>query len=167
MISLSTFTGSCNILCPKTCVRKKTKDINVEAFSMIIEEDEAKTMKKHISRGCKYKFNSSICNSKQKWINKTCQWDYKNCQKCKKDFSWSPSAGICENSKYLKSIGYNLGTECAAVVITRNNLSTKKITSIAAKKTNASINYHQKKVRYCYILHTILLVFILVILIIF
>ena len=41
-------------------------------------------------------------NSNQKW-NKTCQCEFKN-YKCKKDYSWNPSTGICENSKYLKSI---------------------------------------------------------------
>ena len=53
MISLSKCTGSSNVLCPKTCLPKETKDINVEAFSMITEKNKAKTMKKHISRGCK------------------------------------------------------------------------------------------------------------------
>ena len=53
MISLSKCTGSSNVLCPKTCLPKETKDINAEAFSMITEKNKAKTMRKHISRGCK------------------------------------------------------------------------------------------------------------------
>ena len=31
MISLYKYTGSCNVLCPKICVPKETKDINVKA----------------------------------------------------------------------------------------------------------------------------------------
>ena len=35
MISLNKCTGSCNVLSPKLCVLKETKDIIVKAFSMI------------------------------------------------------------------------------------------------------------------------------------
>ena len=34
MISLNKCTGSCNVLSPKLCVPKETKDINVKAFNM-------------------------------------------------------------------------------------------------------------------------------------
>ena len=33
--------GSCNVLSPKICVPKETKDINVKAFNMITNKDEA------------------------------------------------------------------------------------------------------------------------------
>ena len=32
--------GSCNVLSPKICVPKETKDINVKAFNMITNKDE-------------------------------------------------------------------------------------------------------------------------------
>ena len=35
MISLNKSTGSCNVLSPKICVPKETKNINVKAFNMI------------------------------------------------------------------------------------------------------------------------------------
>ena len=35
MISLSKYTGSCNVLSPKICVPKESKDIDVKAFNMI------------------------------------------------------------------------------------------------------------------------------------
>ena len=41
-----------NILSPKTCVPKDTKDINVKAFSVITNKDEAKEMADHISCDC-------------------------------------------------------------------------------------------------------------------
>ena len=60
-------------------------------FNMITEEIEAKTMAKHIACNCKYKFNSTTCNSNQwnykKWNNKTCRYELKNYHKCKKDYS--------------------------------------------------------------------------------
>ena len=66
MISLNKCTGSCNVLSPKVCVPKETKDINVKAFNMIKNKDVAKAMTEHISCGCKCKFNGATCNSKQK-----------------------------------------------------------------------------------------------------
>ena len=81
MISLNKCTGSCNVLSPKICVPKETKDINVKAFNMITNKNEAKAMTEHISCDCKCKFNSTTCNSNQKWNNKTCQCECKNYQK--------------------------------------------------------------------------------------
>ena len=49
-----------------------------------------KKMTKHISCDCKCKLKSN-----QKWNNKTCQCEYKNYYKCKKDYSWNPSTCIC------------------------------------------------------------------------
>ena len=46
MISLNKCTGSCNVLSPKICVPKETKDINVKAFNMITNKNEAKAMAK-------------------------------------------------------------------------------------------------------------------------
>ena len=104
MISLNKCTGSCNVLSLKICVPKETKDINFKAFNMITNNNEAKAMKEHISYNCKCKFNSTTCNSNQKWNNETCQCECKSYRKCKKNYSWNPITCICENSKYLKSI---------------------------------------------------------------
>ena len=43
----------------KYVFQKKTKDINVKTFNMIINKNEAKTMIKHVSFDCKFKFNGS------------------------------------------------------------------------------------------------------------
>ena len=63
----------CNFLSPKICISKETKDTNVKVFNMITNKNEAKAMTEHISCDCKCKFISTICNSNQKWNNKTCQ----------------------------------------------------------------------------------------------
>ena len=60
MISLNKCTGSCNVLSPKICVPKETKDVNVKAFNMIPNKNETKAMAEHISSDCKCKFNSTI-----------------------------------------------------------------------------------------------------------
>ena len=48
MIRLNKCTGSCNVLSPKICVPKETKDINGKAFTMIRNKSEAKTMTENI-----------------------------------------------------------------------------------------------------------------------
>ena len=60
MISIDKCTAGCNILSPKICFLKETKDINVEAFNMITNKNEAKTITKHISCDCKCKSNSIL-----------------------------------------------------------------------------------------------------------
>ena len=62
MISLNKCTGSCNVLSPKICVPKETKDINLEAFNVITNKNEV-IATENISCDCKCKFNSTICNS--------------------------------------------------------------------------------------------------------
>ena len=44
MISLNKCTGICNVLSPKTCVPKETEDINVKAFNIITNKNEAKAV---------------------------------------------------------------------------------------------------------------------------
>ena len=48
VISIDKCTGSCNVLSPKTCVPKETKDIYVKASNMITNKNVAKSITKHI-----------------------------------------------------------------------------------------------------------------------
>ena len=134
-------------------VFQKQQMTNVKALNMITNKNEPKTMTKHISRDCKYKFNSTTCNSNQEWKNKTYQCEYKNYQKCKEDYSSNLSICICENSKYLKSIAHTSKIECDEIICYEYCINNKdKYYSNKCKK-----NCHSKKVRDCYILHAILL----------
>ena len=112
---------------------------------MIANKNEVKTMAKHISCDCKYKFNSTTCNSNQKWNNKTCQCECKNYRKFKIDYNWNPSTCICENCKYLKSIAYTSLIMCDTIISVMDIVSTKMTNTIA---TNVSIISYDKKVRY-------------------
>ena len=138
MISLNKCAGSCNFLSQKICVPKETKDMNVEAFNMITNKCDSKC-----------KFNSTTCNSNQKWNNKRCQCECKNYRKCKKDYSWNPSACICEKSKFLKSIADVSVTECDEIIIVMDFVSTKKTNTIATQKdkyySNKCYNYYFNK----------------------
>ena len=54
-------------------------------------------------------------------------------------------------------------TECDEIIIFMDNFSTKNTNTVAINvKSTASINWHSKKVRDCYILHTVLLAIILI-----
>ena len=66
MISLDKCTRSCNVLSPKICTPKETKDINVEVFNIITNKNEAQAMTKCISFDRKCKPDSTTCNSNQK-----------------------------------------------------------------------------------------------------
>ena len=69
MISLDKYSGSCyavDDLSTKISVPTK-KHLNVKVFN---NRWNYKTLVKHISCDCKCKFNSTTCNSNQKWDNK-------------------------------------------------------------------------------------------------
>ena len=114
MIILNKCTRGCNVLSPKICFPKETKDIYAKTFNMITNKNEAKAMTEHISCDCKCKFNSTKCNSNQKQNNKTYQCECKTIITYENDYSWNPRICICENSKCLKSIAdtYNCHRYC-------------------------------------------------------
>ena len=76
-------------------------------------------MTEQISCDCKFECNSTSCNSKQKQNNKTSQCECKHYFKCKKAYSWNPSAYICKYiySKYLKSIADTSVTKSDKITI--------------------------------------------------
>ena len=107
------------------------------------------------------------CNSKQIWNNKTCQCKCKNYRKCQENYSWNRSKCISENSKSLRSDADTSVTECDEVIIVMDNLSTKNRNTIATNVTStASTNWHSRKIRGCYILHTVFLLIILILIIV-
>ena len=107
-------------------------------------KNEAKTIIKHISYDYRCKFDSTTCNSNQKWNNKTCQCECNDYCACKKDYSCNPSTCICENSKYLKSTSVN---ECDEIM---------SVTKKANVTSTPTINCYSIKVKDCYILHIVL-----------
>ena len=80
----------------------------------------------------------------------------------KKDYSWSPSTCIFNNSKYRKCIADTSVISCDENISVMDIVSTKMTNTIA---TYASINFHTKKVKDCYILHTVLLAMMLLLII--
>ena len=161
MISLDKCNGSCKILSPKICVWKETEDINVKAFNMITNKMKIKQWQNIfnviINANLIVQLAIQIKNGITKLVNVNVNVNV----------SWNPSTGICENSKYLRSIANTSVIQCDEIITILNIISTKKANNIVANVTsNVSVNCHSIKVRDFYILHTVLLVIILLLIII-
>ena len=85
---------------------------------MVTNKNEAKTVAKHISCDCKYKFDGTTCNSNQKWNNKSCSYKSKNYHACQRIVK-KMIVGTCvyENDKYLKSIADTSMITCDEVFL--------------------------------------------------
>ena len=73
-------------------------------FNMITGINESKTLTKHTSCKCKFKFDGNECKSDQRWNNDRCRCECKKRHVIEKDYIWNPAACSCENGKYLASI---------------------------------------------------------------
>ena len=71
---------------------------------MITGINESKTLTKHISCECKYKFGKRKYNSNQWWNNDKCWCDCKEHDIFEKDHLCNPSTCIYKNETYLASI---------------------------------------------------------------
>ena len=72
MVDLGRCNGSCNTLddtSGKTCVPSKTENVNIKVFHMITRINGSKTLTKHLSSKCKYKFDGRKCTSNKRWNN--------------------------------------------------------------------------------------------------
>ena len=68
-VNVDRLVGSCstlNDLPNKVCIPNKTEDLNLSVFNVITGINESKTLTKHISCECKYKFDGRKYNSNQK-----------------------------------------------------------------------------------------------------
>ena len=73
-------------------------------LSMITGINESKTLTKHRSCDCKYKFDGRKCNWNYWWSKDKYRCECKNHHVCEKDRIWNPATYSYENGKYLASI---------------------------------------------------------------
>ena len=66
---------------------------------MMTGVNESKTLTKHISYECKWKFDETKCNSNQWWNNNKCRCGCKKQHICEKDYIWNLGTCTCENGK--------------------------------------------------------------------
>ena len=131
------------------CVPSETKNINGKVFNMITRMNEVKTLVKQISCDCKCNFNSTTCDSNQKWNNNKCLCKCKKYPPCKKDFSWNPNICICKNSRYFKSAVDNSVIVCDQIINVIESVSTNVTNTISTNVTSTvSINSNDNKKRY-------------------
>ena len=88
------------------------------------------------SCNCKCRFNSTTCNSNQKWNNDKYQWEFKKYCTCKKDSGLNPSTCVCENSKYLKHIVCDPVIICDEITYVMVNASTNMTNTISTNALN-------------------------------
>ena len=88
-VKLDRCVGSCNTrndLSNKVCIENKTENLNLSVFNMITGTNESKTLTKHISCECKFKFDGTKCNSNQWWNNDECRFECTKHHICVNDF---------------------------------------------------------------------------------
>ena len=122
---------------------------------MVTNKNEAKTITIQISYDCKCKFNIIACSLDQKGIIRHVDVNVKVIVNAKRI-----KVGILANV-FLRIANIAM-IECDEMIAVMDIVATKITNAIATNVTsNASINFHGKKVRDCYILYTLLLVIIL------
>ena len=118
-------------------------------------------MVNHILSDFKCKFNSTTCNSNQKWNNDKCQCECKRYHPSKKDYAWNPSKCICE---YCPSIGDDSVIVCGEIVSAIDSVSTILTKNMPKNVlSTVPINSYDKKItreKSNFLIHTISLVVI-------
>ena len=105
------------------------KNLNIKVFNLVSETNETRCKEWHETRKCKCRFNSSVCNNKQRWNDDKCRCECKELIDkgvCVKGFICNPSHCECEcykscdfieyldykNSKCKKRLVHKLAEEC-------------------------------------------------------
>ena len=143
--------GSCdNINNPlsKLCVPDVVKNLNHKVFNLVSGTNETRCIEWYVTCKCKCRFNSSVCNNKQRWNDDKFRCEYKELIDrgvCDIGFIWDPSNCECECyrscdfSEYLdyknceckKSLAAKLAEEC-----TEDFKETRLVEITSAKNEN-------------------------------
>ena len=118
------------------CVPNETKNINVKAFILITNKDEAKAMTENISCDCKCKSIVKHVIQNKNGIIKHVNVNAKITTKCEKNYCWNPNPCIYKNGKYLKSVANTSVTECDFSI----NVMSKYVDTLIHWITNYFLN---------------------------
>ena len=94
--------GICNNVndpCAKFRVPDVIKNLNVKVFTLVSGTNETRSREWHETSKYKCRFNSSVCNSKERWNYGKCGCECKELidkSACDKGFIWNPSNCECE-----------------------------------------------------------------------
>ena len=132
----------------QNCVRDVVKNLNVKLFNVVSGINETRCIECHETCKCKCRFNSSVCNNKQRWNDdkwrcelkelidkgiwdKAFIWNPSNCEcKCYKSCDFSEYLNY-KNCKCKKRIADKLAEEC-----TENIEETKLVEITSSKNEN-------------------------------
>ena len=117
-VKLDRCVGSCNILkdlSNKVCIPNKTEDLNLSVINMTAGINESKTLTKHLSYECKYRFDGKNVIEINVGITINANMGIKNIY-ATKSYVWNPATCNCENGKYLASIMDDSAIICDEVI---------------------------------------------------
>ena len=130
------------------CVPDFVKNENVKAFNLVSRTNETRRTKCHETCKCKCRFNSSVCNNKQRWNDDKCRCECKELIDkgvCDKGFIWNPSNCECECYKscdFSEYLDYK-NCKCEKVLVnklveecTENIEETRLVEITSAKNKN-------------------------------
>ena len=83
----------------KIVVADVVKNLSMKVFNLVSGTYEIRRIEWHETCKCKCRFNSSICNNKQRWNDDRCRCECKELidkGECDKGFIWNPSNCECE-----------------------------------------------------------------------
>ena len=72
--------GSCdntNNPLAKLCVPDVVKNLNLKVLNLVSGTNETRRIEWYVTCKCKCRFNSSVCNNKQRWNDDKCRCEYK------------------------------------------------------------------------------------------
>ena len=89
-------------------------------------KNELKTLTKHISCICEYKFDERKCNSDQCRNNDKFRYECRERHVWEKDYVWNSATYSCENGKYLANVMDDSAMTCDEIIRWRNKIYSNK-----------------------------------------
>ena len=94
--------GRCNNInnpCAKLCFLYVVKNLRIKVLNLVSKTNEKRRIEWHKTCKCKCRFNSSVCNNKQRWNVDKCRCECNNLIDkgvCDKGFIFNPNNCECE-----------------------------------------------------------------------
>ena len=79
-VKISKCSGSCNNTnnpYAKKCVPDAVEDVDTKVFNLVSRTNEARHIKLHKNCKCRCRFDTSVCNNKQRWNEDKCRCECK------------------------------------------------------------------------------------------
>ena len=79
-VEINRCSGNCNSVndpYAKVWVRDIVKNLNVKVFNLMLRTNKTRSIKLHETCKCICRLNKIICNSKQRWNEDECRYEYK------------------------------------------------------------------------------------------